>query len=64
MNVRIFFINFMLLFVLKFIYYIIFLFLVKIIVWVWFMVKVKGGILFELKVIKKWKLFINDVKKE
>lgn len=64
MNVRIFFINFMLLFVLKFIYYIIFLFLVKIIVWVWFMVKVKGGNLFELKVIKKWKLFINDVKKE
>lgn len=64
MNVRIFFINFMLLFVLKFIYYIIFLFLVKIIVWVWFIVKVKGGNLFELKVIKKWKLFINDVKKE
>lgn len=64
MNVRIFFINFMLLFVLKFIYYIIFLFLDKIIVWVWFMVKVKGGNLFELKVIKKWKLFINDVKKE
>lgn len=64
MNVRIFFTNFMPLSALKSIHYIIFLFLDKTTARAWFMVKAKGGNLFELKVTKKRKSFINDVKKE